>query len=57
MSSKKKITFKNYNIADWFSFYRIFVAPFLLLLIWLDVHLIFTWFLLISYLTDAMMAF
>ncbi len=47
------LTFKNYNIADWLSFYRIFAAPFLLLLIWLDVQLIFTWFLLVSYLTDA----
>ena len=47
------LTFKNYNIADWFSFYRIFAAPFLLLLIWFDAQLIFTWFLLISYLTDA----
>jgi phosphatidylglycerophosphate synthase len=55
--SSKKITFKNYNIADWFSFYRIFAAPFLLLLIWFDVQLIFTWFLLISYLTDAIDGF
>ena len=47
------LTFKNYNIADWFSFYRIFAAPFLLVLIWLDLRLIFTWFLLISYCTDA----
>lgn len=47
------LTFKNYNIADWFSFYRIISAPFLLILIWFDVKLIFTWFLLISYLTDA----
>lgn len=47
------LTFKNYNIADWFSFYRIFSAPFLLLLIWLDFRLIFTWLLLISYSTDA----
>lgn len=47
------LTFKNYNIADWFSFYRIFAAPFLLLLIWFDERLIFTWFLLASYLTDA----
>jgi CDP-diacylglycerol--glycerol-3-phosphate 3-phosphatidyltransferase len=53
MNSKKKLTFKNFNIADWFSFYRIFAAPFLLLLIWLDAQLVFTWFLLISYLTDA----
>ncbi|MEP3836727.1 MAG: CDP-alcohol phosphatidyltransferase family protein [Algibacter sp.] len=46
-------TFKNFNIADWFSFYRIFAAPFLLALIWLDQRLIFTWLLLISYCTDA----
>ncbi|MDG1730361.1 MAG: CDP-alcohol phosphatidyltransferase family protein [Algibacter sp.] len=47
------LTFKNFNIADWFSFYRIFAAPFLLLLIWLDLRLAFTWLLLISYSTDA----
>jgi len=47
------LTFKNYNIADWFSFYRIFAAPFLVLFIYFDLRLIFTWFLLISYCTDA----
>ena len=47
------LAFKNFNIADWFSFYRISAAPFLLLLIWFDAQLVFTWFLLISYLTDA----
>lgn len=47
------LTFKNYNIADWFSFYRIFAAPFLLALIWFDLRLTFTWLLLISYSTDA----
>lgn len=47
------LTFKNYNIADWFSFYRIFAAPFLLILIWFDLRLIFTSFLLVSYATDA----
>lgn len=47
------LTFKNFNIADWFSFYRIFAAPFLLILIWFDVRLLFTWLLLISYATDA----
>lgn len=47
------LTFKNFNIADWFSFYRIFAAPFLLALIWLDERSIFTWLLLISYATDA----
>lgn len=47
------LTFKNFNIADWFSFYRIFAAPFLLGLIFLDQQLIFAWLLLISYSTDA----
>ncbi len=47
------LTFKNFNIADWFSFYRILAAPFLVVLICFDQRLIFTWFLLISYLTDA----
>ncbi|NNC50550.1 MAG: CDP-alcohol phosphatidyltransferase family protein [Flaviramulus sp.] len=51
------LTFKNYNIADWFSFYRIIAAPFLLTLIWFDKQLIFTWFLLISYSTDAIDGF
>ncbi|MDJ0646783.1 MAG: CDP-alcohol phosphatidyltransferase family protein [Flavobacteriaceae bacterium] len=51
------LTFKNYNIADWFSFYRIVAAPFLILLIWLDNRLIFTWLLLISYSTDAIDGF
>ena len=46
-------TFKNFNIADWFSFYRIFAVPFLLALIFLDERLVFTWLLLISYSTDA----
>lgn len=47
------LTFKNYNIADWFSFYRLAAAPFLLLLLWLDERLFFAWMLLISYATDA----
>lgn len=46
-------TFKNFNIADWFSFYRIAMFPFLLVLIWLDLQTLFTWLLLISFLTDA----
>lgn len=45
--------FKKFNIADWFSFYRIVAVPVLLCLIWLDERLIFTWFLLVSYSTDA----
>ncbi len=47
------LTFKNFNIADWFSFYRIIAAPFLLALIWLDLRLVFTWLLLVSYSTDV----
>lgn len=47
------LTFKNYNIADWFSFYRVLAAPFLILLLWLDERQLFAWFLLISYSTDA----
>lgn len=46
-------TFKNYNIADWFSFYRIASAPLLLLLIFLDFRWLFACLLFISYLTDA----
>ncbi|MFT5847293.1 CDP-alcohol phosphatidyltransferase family protein [Psychroserpens sp.] len=51
------LTFKNFNIADWFSFYRIAAAPFLLALIWYDQRLIFTWLLLMSYSTDAIDGF
>jgi CDP-diacylglycerol--glycerol-3-phosphate 3-phosphatidyltransferase len=47
------LTFKNFNIADWFSFYRIGVAPFLLIVLWFDCRLIFSFLLLTSYLTDA----
>ncbi|MCK0178401.1 CDP-alcohol phosphatidyltransferase family protein [Flavobacteriaceae bacterium S0862] len=47
------LTFKNFNIADWFSFYRVVAAPFLVLLLWLDERQLFAWFLLISYSTDA----
>ncbi len=51
------LTFKNYNIADWFSFYRIFAAPFLLLLLWLNERDFFSWLLLLSYSTDAIDGF
>lgn len=47
------LTFRNFNIADWFSFYRIAAAPFLLLILFLNERELFTWFLLISYCTDA----
>lgn len=45
--------FEKYNIADWFSFYRVAAMPFLVLLLWLGQRELFTWFLLISYSTDA----
>jgi len=51
------LTFKNYNVADWFSFYRVFAGPFLLLLIWFEQREIFTWLLLISYGTDMIDGF
>jgi len=51
------LTFKNFNIADWFSFYRVVAAPFLLFLIWLDMRSFFTWFLLVSYSTDMIDGF
>lgn len=51
------LTFKNFNIADWFSFYRIAATPLLLLLLFFDQQLLFAWFLLISYLTDAIDGF
>jgi len=51
------LTFKNFNIADWFSFYRILAIPILLLFLVLDERVIFTWFLLISYSTDMIDGF
>lgn len=47
------LTFKNFNIADWFSFYRVAATPVLLTLIYLDERFIFACLLLVSYLTDA----
>ncbi len=44
---------KKLNIADWFSLYRVFALPLLIILIILGERRIFTWFLLISYATDA----
>ena len=45
--------FKNFNIADWFSFYRILAIPVLVALLIMDERVWFTWFLLVSYSTDA----
>lgn len=46
------LTFRNFNIADWFSFYRVVAAPFLILLLFLQEREFFTWMLLVSYATD-----
>ena len=51
------LSFKNYNIADWFSFYRVAASPFLLLLIILGEREAFSWLLLISYCTDMIDGF
>ncbi len=48
---------KKLNIADWFSIYRIIAVPLLLAFILLDERLLFTWFLFISYSTDAIDGF
>lgn len=49
--------FRNFNIADWFSFYRIFAVPILIVFIWLGERELFSWFMLISYATDAIDGF
>ena len=51
------LAFKNYNIADWFSFYRIFAAPFLVLIAWSGERELFSWLLLLSYSTDTIDGF
>ncbi len=51
------LSFKNYNVADWFSFYRVAASPFLLLLIGLGQRELFSWFLLVSYSTDMIDGF
>jgi len=50
-------SFKNFNIADWFSFYRIMAVPILLGLIWVGEREWFSWMLLISYSTDVIDGF
>ncbi len=52
-----KNVFREFNIADWFSFYRILALPFLVLLLALGIREWFAFFLLISYLTDAIDGF
>ncbi|MEN8125797.1 MAG: CDP-alcohol phosphatidyltransferase family protein [Bacteroidota bacterium] len=51
------LTFKNFNIADWFSFYRIAAAPLLIILLLMNERELFTWFLMISYSTDMIDGF
>lgn len=51
------LTFRNYNIADWFSFYRVASSPLLLLFIALGQRELFSWFLLLSYSTDMIDGF
>ncbi len=51
------LTFKHFNIADWFSFYRIAAAPFLLIILWLGEREVFTSLLLVSYCTDMIDGF
>ena len=51
------LSFRNYNIAEWFSFYRVAASPFLLLLIGLGQRELFSWFLLLSYSTDMIDGF
>ncbi|HMU44876.1 MAG TPA: CDP-alcohol phosphatidyltransferase family protein [Chitinophagaceae bacterium] len=48
-----KLLFKNLNLPDWLSFYRVAAFPFLLLLVVLNERSVFSWFLLVSYATDA----
>ena len=51
------LTFKNFNIADWFSFYRIFAFPFLIAIALFGNREFFSWALLISYSTDMIDGF
>lgn len=48
-----EFSLKNFNLADWLSFYRVVAFPILLLLILLNERSVFSWLLLLSYFTDA----
>lgn len=56
-SKEMMINFKKFNIADWFSFYRIIVSPLLLLFLLLENRDLFKWFLLVSFCTDMIDGF
>lgn len=49
---RRKYFIGKYNVADWLSIYRVVSAPLLLFLIFIEKQQLFTWFLLISFLTD-----
>jgi CDP-diacylglycerol--glycerol-3-phosphate 3-phosphatidyltransferase len=49
--------FREFNIADWFSFYRIIAIPILALALFLGSREAFSWLLLLSYSTDAIDGF
>jgi len=49
--------FKEYNIADWFSFYRIIVTPVILVAIFSDARFLFAILLTLSFLSDAIDGF
>ncbi|MDX1333534.1 MAG: CDP-alcohol phosphatidyltransferase family protein [Robiginitalea sp.] len=49
--------FREFNIADWFSFYRILAIPLLMAFLLIGDRDLFTWFLLVSYSTDAIDGF
>jgi len=49
---KSLFEFRNFNIADWLSFYRLAAAPVLVALMVLDLRLWFTWLLAFSFITD-----
>src|SRR3989344_7336778 len=57
---KKKVAFfnfKEYNVADWISFFRIVLTPFLFLFIFLNEKFIFAVLLIISFISDALDGF
>lgn len=57
MTKHNRLTFANFNIADWFSFYRIAAAPVLLIFLFLEDRMWFSILLVVSYSTDAIDGF
>jgi CDP-diacylglycerol--glycerol-3-phosphate 3-phosphatidyltransferase len=51
------LNFRKFNVADWFSFYRIVAAPLLVVLLLLGERQVFTWLLLVSFTTDMIDGF